>query len=251
MNKKLSGVVKTLTEKGFGFLSIAPESEEKKDLFFHSKELYGVLFDELRIGDVVEFDSEENNKGSFAVNVSLFGSSNYELDVALDTLIVDQNGIPLHEYSYEGKQIIIDISSMVNEKLLTTLRDHPEIMQELPSRRFEEVVAELLRRLGYEVDITPATKDGGFDIYAAQKNAFGRFLFLVECKRYAPSNKVGVEIVRSLHGVVEDKRATAGVVVTTSFFTKGAKEFQRRNEYKLQLQDYLGLKEWLRQVISK
>ena len=43
----MTGTIKTLTDKGFGFIS---REGETKDLFFHSKELVGVTFDELQIG---------------------------------------------------------------------------------------------------------------------------------------------------------------------------------------------------------
>lgn len=62
----MTGVIKKLTEKGFGF--ITAEGLEK-DLFFHLKSLVGVEFDELNEGDAVSFDTEESPKGLNAVNV--------------------------------------------------------------------------------------------------------------------------------------------------------------------------------------
>lgn len=78
-------------------------------------------------------------------------------------------------------------------------------------RKFEELIAELLRAKGYEVELTPRTRDGGFDILAIKKGDLGSALTLVECKRYAETNKVDVGIVRGLYGVVEEKRATQGL----------------------------------------
>ena len=62
----MTGIIKKLTDKGFGFIS--GEGLEK-DLFFHSKNLVGVAFDELREGDAVSFDTEDSPKGLNAVNV--------------------------------------------------------------------------------------------------------------------------------------------------------------------------------------
>ncbi len=62
----MKGTIKTLTERGFGF--IAREGVEK-DLFFHSKELKGVAFDELKVGDEVTFEVVESEKGPNATNV--------------------------------------------------------------------------------------------------------------------------------------------------------------------------------------
>jgi len=132
-----------------------------------------------------------------------------------------------------------------NAALINRLRSEPEFLHNLTPRRFEEIVAELLSQQGYSVELTPPSQDGGFDMYAARKDGLGRFLFLVECKRYTPPNKVGVSIVRSLHGVVQQQQANAGIVVTTSFITRGAKEFQQRLPYQVQLQDYLAIQQWL------
>ncbi|MDP3935363.1 MAG: cold shock domain-containing protein [Candidatus Giovannonibacteria bacterium] len=61
------GTIKTLTPKGFGFIA---REGETKDLFFHSKELKGVTYDELKVGDKVTFEVVEGEKGPAAVNVS-------------------------------------------------------------------------------------------------------------------------------------------------------------------------------------
>ena len=63
----MNGTIKTLTERGFGFIS---REGEAKDLFFHSKELKGVTYDELRVGDPVSFEVINGEKGPAAVNVS-------------------------------------------------------------------------------------------------------------------------------------------------------------------------------------
>ncbi len=63
----MKGTIKTLTDRGFGFIS---REGETKDLFFHSKELKGVTFDELKVGDEVTFEVVDGPKGPAAANVS-------------------------------------------------------------------------------------------------------------------------------------------------------------------------------------
>ena len=63
----MNGTIKTLTDKGYGFIS---REGEQKDLFFHSKELNGVMFDELKVGDNVTFEVSDGPKGPAATNVS-------------------------------------------------------------------------------------------------------------------------------------------------------------------------------------
>jgi len=63
----MNGTIKTLTDKGFGFIA---RDGEAKDLFFHSNELRGVAFDELKVGDAVTFEIVNGEKGPSATNVS-------------------------------------------------------------------------------------------------------------------------------------------------------------------------------------
>jgi CspA family cold shock protein len=63
----MNGVIKKLTDRGFGF--ITPEGGSE-DIFFHSKSVVGATFDELREGDAVTFDQEAGRDGRPAgVNV--------------------------------------------------------------------------------------------------------------------------------------------------------------------------------------
>ncbi|KKS74502.1 cold-shock protein [Candidatus Gottesmanbacteria bacterium RIFCSPLOWO2_02_FULL_42_29] len=63
----MTGTIKTKTDRGFGFIS---REGEIKDLFFHSKDLSGVTFDELQVGDNVSFEVVSGEKGPAAKNVT-------------------------------------------------------------------------------------------------------------------------------------------------------------------------------------
>ena len=62
-----TGKIKTLTPKGFGFIT---REGETKDLFFHSKELRGVTYEELREGDTLSFEVVDGEKGPATVGVT-------------------------------------------------------------------------------------------------------------------------------------------------------------------------------------
>lgn len=64
----MTGTIKTLVkDRGFGFIA---REGETKDLFFHSKDLVGIMFDDLKEGDSLTFEVTEGQKGPAAVNVS-------------------------------------------------------------------------------------------------------------------------------------------------------------------------------------
>jgi restriction system protein len=164
------------------------------------------------------------------------------------SVVLGPDGKPIGVGSPTDKQIVIDVVS-VSDQLIRKVHGNPKLLYQLTPRGFEEFVAEVLDRLGYTVTLTPASKDGGKDIYAARKDHLGSFLYVVECKKYAPDNPVGVGLIRQLSGVVHAEQATAGILATTSFFTKGAREFERRLAHQISLKDYFGLQEWLEAAI--
>ena len=63
-------IERLVKDRGFGFIKA---DGMEKDLFFHSKSLIGVAFDELEESnhDEVSFDVEDSPKGPNAVNVKL------------------------------------------------------------------------------------------------------------------------------------------------------------------------------------
>jgi cold shock protein len=63
----MTGTVKTKMDKGFGFIS---REGEQKDLFFHSNDLKGVTFDEIQVGDTVNFEVVNGDRGPSAKNVT-------------------------------------------------------------------------------------------------------------------------------------------------------------------------------------
>jgi restriction endonuclease Mrr len=125
------------------------------------------------------------------------------------------------------------------------LAKHPEGIHEITSRQFEELIAEILAGYGWDVELTPATKDGGYDLYAISKDISGlRSHWIIECKKWAPDRKVGVEIVRALYGVKSDRKMGNALLATTSHFTHGVEAF-KNSRYDLALKDYEGILQWI------
>lgn len=96
----------------------------------------------------------------------------------------------------------------------------------LRPRELEVLVAAAYKALGHETTLTPPTRDGGRDIEAQITRDGMVQRVLIECKHW--SGTVGVETIRSLGGVVQDDRATSGVLITTSSFSPEARAFAER-----------------------
>ncbi|ATQ41695.1 hypothetical protein CSW64_04340 [Caulobacter mirabilis] len=146
------------------------------------------------------------------------------------------------------KQLIVAAKPRIitaNEILIEKLRKEPAGLYDLDPRKFEELIADLMEDMGYEVELTPRSNDGGKDILASRDTEHGKMLCLVEAKRYSIDNPIEVGLVRQLYGTLCDFNASSAMLVTTSRFTRGAAEFQQRNQYRLALKDYGNVVQWL------
>ncbi len=135
----------------------------------------------------------------------------------------------------------------IETEVLAYFGRHPELLHSLPPRKFEELIASVFHKSGFDVELTPETRDGGIDIIAVRRDDLcGGSLNLIECKRYLPHNTVGIGVVQRLYGVVEQHKATKGIIVTTSSFTKDARKAAEFSRHRLVLNDYSNLSAWLK-----
>lgn len=148
--------------------------------------------------------------------------------------------IPKPEIILPSKEIITGIS-VIESSLLKRVQSDPEQVHKLSPREFEEFVAEAYESLGYKVELTKMTRDGGKDIILYADGPTGHNMYYVECKKYRKDRPVDVSLVRNLYGVVEAERATAGILVTSSSFTSDARSFERQLYHRMRLLDYLDL----------
>lgn len=136
-----------------------------------------------------------------------------------------------------SKNIIKGIT-VVGDTLLKKAKEEPRIIHNFSPREFEEFVCELLDKQGYNVKLTKQTRDGGKDIIVVQKSILGEFCIYVECKKYDTSRPISVSLVRELYGTVMVDNATAGMIITTSHFSKDAKEYSLELYLKVAIQFY-------------
>jgi DNA-binding transcriptional regulator/RsmH inhibitor MraZ len=160
------------------------------------------------------------------------------------------------ERRWEALELMHKNSRRVSDSVLTAvgglylelaeeLRRDPVGVYQLKPRVFEELCAELMAHQGFEVELTPETRDGGIDLYAVRHTAFGRLLLAVDCKRYLPSRPVGVGVVRGMLGAIDIARASAGLLISTSRFSAPARTLAEEHPFRIALQDYFDLQRLL------
>ena len=96
-------------------------------------------------------------------------------------------------------------------------------LRNLPSKRFEDVLAEAYRRQGYRVEeMLGSGADGGVDLLLGKDG----HSVVVQCKRWR-GKPVPVQAVRELYGVMIDRPASAAKIVATTNFTPDAVAFAK------------------------
>lgn len=133
-------------------------------------------------------------------------------------------------YLPDEKKSITDESPTIaimpaNDKVFAYLAEHPSELYNLTSREFEEFMAQLYNKLGYNAELTKATIDGGKDIILRKPDILGDMVFYVECKQYNSKNKVGIDIIQRFAGIIEMDKINGGIIATTTFFSKDAKNW--------------------------
>jgi restriction system protein len=230
----------SISLKGLSEVEFLEMVRRRLNLASHDTSLISELFRRVHGNPLLAASASQSvREGILSLRQFLLGINEFDYKA-----ILGPDGKPFGKGLVVPKKIVVAVTA-VNAELLARLKSEPELLRSLSPRKFEEVVAELLERQGYDIELTQVSRDGGFDMYAAKNDTLGQFLYLVECKKYSPPNKVGVQVVRHLHGVVQHKRATAGIVATTSFFTDAATEFQQEIKHQLQLRDYVEMQKWL------
>lgn len=174
--------------------------------------------------------------------------SSYEFD---DDEELDVEEIELLTDSSKPKILLLNEVKEA-QGIIQSVYDNNENIYLLQPRDFEEMIVELLRGKGFNVQLTKQTRDGGTDIIALQNLAGIPIRLLVECKRFAKKRKVGVDIIRSFSHVISRQNANKGLIVTSSYFSSDAhKEQQLAMPYQLDLKDYYDVITWVNDHVKR
>ena len=134
--------------------------------------------------------------------------------------------------------------------LLHQLQKSPAAIDGLSWREFERLIASLLEKDGYEVELMNGSKDGGVDVIAVKDlGPHGSFKALWQAKKQAVSNKVGISVVRELADTRQEFGASKAIIVTSSYLTRGALERVDRDKYLLGKVDRKDLEDWIQRTL--
>ncbi len=129
------------------------------------------------------------------------------------------------DFETQAKNAIKEIETEIAVELLNKLQQGTPLF-------FEKSVLKLLLAMGYGgkenlFEHTGKSHDGGIDGVIKQ-DPMGIQNIYIQAKRYASDNTVGSKELQSFSGALQGNGVERGVFITTSSFTKSAKEYVQK-----------------------
>ncbi|MCG6881695.1 MAG: restriction endonuclease [Deltaproteobacteria bacterium] len=144
-----------------------------------------------------------------------------EVTLGSTNLLLQTSIIPGPKTS-EGR--LIEAVAIPWFEIIFRIKDDPSIAYQIPSERWEEIIAGACKRAGFdEVTLTPRSGDLGRDVIAVKKG-IGHVRIIDQVKAYKPGHLVKANDVRALMGVLHGDGASKGFLTTTSDFAPRIKE---------------------------
>lgn len=135
----------------------------------------------------------------------------------------------------------------INSEYVAWLSRHTDVLDRVAWEAFEQIVAEILASRGFTVDLTGRVRNRSADILAIRTDELGvETRYLIECKRFSRSRKVGLDIVNGVIGSCRRADADHALLVTSSSFSSEVKrEEARLRESRIHLRDSGDVIRWL------
>jgi restriction system protein len=157
-----------------------------------------------------------------------------------------------HPYDLEAVAPVVQFDlrkfKFVEEmNVIAGLDSRPDLLALKPVE-FEHLIRELFEAMGMKSWVTQASRDEGVDGVAVNEDPIVGGLCIIQAKRY--SKIVGLEAVHALAGVMEDKNAAKGVLVTTSWVGKASRDFAARNGSRIEIIEGRHLKSLLKEHLG-
>lgn len=134
-------------------------------------------------------------------------------------------------------EVLEDAYTSINESLSDELLS---MIMNQSANFFEKLVVDLLVSMGYggnyedAAQVTQTSRDGGVD-GVIKEDKLGLDKIYVQAKRW--SKTIGAPIIQQFSGALDGVRASKGVFITTSSYSKTAKDFVKNSPKKIVLID--------------
>lgn len=123
------------------------------------------------------------------------------------------------------------IRTVSHEFALLVAKD-PRALDHLEWRDLERMMARVMEGIGFNVTLTPPSKDGGKDLILACEVSDGTRTFIIELKHWRSGVRVGKNAVKDFLSVMVSEQRSGALFLSTSGYTvdafEGLTEIERR-----------------------
>ena len=125
-----------------------------------------------------------------------------------------------NENQFIYDKTVHEIIKETSRQLAKVLAQNPEQFMEIEWRDLERIIATVFSDFGYNVELTPAAKDGGKDVIVWYRGES----YIIEIKHWNNKNKVGAHYITEFLQVVIRENRKIGLYLSSSGYTSNAFE---------------------------
>ena len=185
------------------------------EVHYDEKDKYGILFFPPLETDNSVLAEIENVYPNMRVPVAKVENGNLDKELA-----AIQRGEPLptfeDEDEDEDKGKFFKLVKNIYKTLAQSIAENPNYLNELEWRELEKMLAEVLEVLGFSVELTPPSKDGGKDIILECIISGLKHTYIIEIKHWRAGSRVGYGKIKEFLDIVVREKCQGGLFLSTS-----------------------------------
>ncbi len=151
---------------------------------------------------------------------------------------------------FKSESLETQYGRFLDQRYIDYLYRNFDDIDEINWRKFEGLTAEFFDRSGFIVKIGKGRNDDGIDVrvWPNKAKTYGSGTVLIQCKR--ENRKIGKVVVKALWADIAAEKAGAGLIVTTTALSPGAKKTCVARGYPIAEADRVTLRQWLQAMRS-
>lgn len=119
----------------------------------------------------------------------------------------------------EVREAVVEAVRRLSRELVKLVASNIDALMSIEWRDLERLVAEVFDGLGFDVILTPSTKDGGKDVIVTGVVKGKLATYYIEVKHWRTGKQVGVDPIKSFISVVASKDVAGGLFLSSSGYT--------------------------------
>ncbi|MBD2567918.1 restriction endonuclease [Anabaena lutea] len=151
----------------------------------------------------------------------------YELPLQIELIDLDALRAWISRLEFDNEELISEVKQILkvcSQQFALLIAKNPNILEELEWRDIERTIAEIFDGLGFDVTLTPSSKDGGKDVILKCLVQGCCQNYIVEIKHWRSRSRVGGGDLRDFLNVIIRESRDGGLFLSTYGFCDNAFE---------------------------